>query len=412
MTGSLCIKKLQSGNAYYYANLRYKDPRNGMWKLKMVSTGLPIKDNKRRAEAMLNDLVEKYRCLEALPVTISTQINPDVRICEYLDTWMESKRGSIKQTTFENYAMYAGHLKRYFSHGNPRMIDVTPKMIDDYVRYALHFGKSDPKTGEKRPLAVRTVRSHKGILRGMFDQALIDGLVRINPVQSIVVHGKKNRQYSEEMLFLTEEEVAELLFFLSEHYPHLVGIAFMGAYYGLRRSEIVGLKWSAIDFEKKFIQISHTVVRAISVIESDSTKTLAGRRDLNLFPMAEKCLEKIRREQEENRLFYGDSYLNSQGYVFTWGDGRMYDPGYVSKAFSKATKAFGRPEITLHKLRHTCASMLINRGWDVKRLQYWLGHVDVQTTLNIYAHFNKHRLNLNDNDLSEISMAADGLFAE
>ena len=47
-----------------------------------------------------------------------------------------------------------------------------------------------------------------------------------------------------------------------------------------------------------------------------------------------------------------------------------------------------------------------------KRLQYWLGHVDVQTTLNIYAHFNKHRLNLNDNDLSEISMAADGLFAE
>ena len=56
--------------------------------------------------------------------------------------------------------------------------------------------------------------------------------------------------------------------------------------------------------------------------------------------------------------------------------------------------------------------MLINRGWDVKRLQYWLGHVDVQTTLNIYAHFNKHKLNLNDNDLSEISMAADGLFAE
>ena len=88
----------------------------------------------------------------------------------------------------------------------------------------------------------------------------------------------------------------------------------------------------------------------------------------------------------------------------------MYDPGYISRAFGKATKAFGRPEITLHKLRHSCASMLINRGWDIKRLQYWLGHTDVQTTMNIYAHFNKQRMNLNDNDLSQISLSARDLF--
>lgn len=72
---------------------------------------------------------------------------------------------------------------------------------------------------------------------------------------------------------------------------------------------------------------------------------------------------------------------------------------------------FGRPEITLHKLRHSCASMLINEDWDIKKLQYWLGRADTQTTLNIYSHFNRQRLNTSTNDLSEISMASAELFA-
>lgn len=73
---------------------------------------------------------------------------------------------------------------------------------------------------------------------------------------------------------------------------------------------------------------------------------------------------------------------------------------------------FGRPEITLHKLRHTCCSILINKGWDLKQLQYWLGHEDAQTTLNIYSHYNKQRLNSCENDLSEISMMASDLFTQ
>ncbi|MDE7310029.1 MAG: tyrosine-type recombinase/integrase [Eubacterium sp.] len=85
---------------------------------------------------------------------------------------------------------------------------------------------------------------------------------------------------------------------------------------------------------------------------------------------------------------HGD-YKNTDSYIFTWEDGTLYNPNYITKIFCKATKEFGRPEITLHNLRHSCASMLINRGWDLKKLQYWLGHMDTQTTLNIYAHFNR-----------------------
>lgn len=96
--------------------------------------------------------------------------------------------------------------------------------------------------------------------------------------------------------------------------------------------------------------------------------------------------------------------------MFTWEDGRCYDPDYISKLFCKATKAYGRPEITLHKLRHSCASMLIDKGWNPKKLQYWLGHEDISVTLNIYMHYNKQKLNTNAVDLDEISNAVAELF--
>lgn len=116
------------------------------------------------------------------------------------------------------------------------------------------------------------------ILYAAFNQAAIDGLIKTNPVIGISVHGKQNKEYSEEFLFLTEEEISDLLHFISEQYPRLLGITFMGAYYGLRCSEILGLKWSAINFKKKTISINHTVVRVKTTSAEDSTKTQSSKK--------------------------------------------------------------------------------------------------------------------------------------
>ena len=121
-------------------------------------------------------------------------------------------------------------------------------------------------------------------------------------------------------------------------------------------------------------------------------------------------MQSIKEEQDRNKKFFGNEYKNTEGYLFTWEDGHSYNPDYISKLFGKATKAYGRPEITLHKLRHSCASMLIEKGWDPKKLQYWLGHEDISVTLNIYSHFNKQRLNTCSADLNEISNAVAELF--
>lgn len=184
----------------------------------------------------------------------------------------------------------------------------------------------------------------------------------------------------------------------------------MGIYMGLRRSEILGLKWDAVDFTQQKLSIQHTVVRAKTVVEKDSLKTKNSSRILTLFPAAIQCLLKVKTEQDANKKFFQDDYHDTRGYIYTWEDGRTYDPNYISMLFKKATSAFGRPEITLHKLRHTCASLLIDKGWDAKKLQYWLGHSDISTTLNIYAHFNKNRMNEAPDDLNELSQGVMCLF--
>ena len=407
MTGSLIKKKLPSGKSYYYIQLSYKDHK-GNWRKKTVGTKLEVKDNKKKAESLISGYIEKYSYLE--DCSFSHNFNPDITLCDYIDTWIYGKKFEIRQSTFEMYTYRVERIKDYFKGKNPKLSDITSRTLDIYFKYLLRYGKTNQKTGELQPMLIRSVREYKNILNSVFTQAVIDGLVRVNPLIGIKIGGKKNKEYSEQYLFLTEDEMSDLLKFLSIHYPNLLGIAFMGAYYGLRCSEILGLKWSAINFDKKMISIKHTVVHAKSIIASDSTKTTSSRRELNLFPTAESCLKMIQKEQLQNKIFFQSDYQNTDEYIFTWEDGRPYRPDYISKIFHKATIEFGRPEITLHKLRHSCASMLISKGWDIKKVQYWLGHADIQTTLNIYAHYNRQKSNSNSVDLDEISKGTEVLF--
>lgn len=410
MTGNIQEKTNKSGKTYYYIRLSYKDPISQAWKQKWVATGLTVKGNKRKAEAMVETVIEANRHLEFSPESVNQSIDPDILLCDYIDLWLESKKRDLQVSTYEGYVFRVAHIKKYFEPLKYKVRELSSRMVDQYLKHELAYGKRDQKTGKMGPLSVRSVRGYKSILSAVYDQAAIDGLVTSNPATSVKVHGKSNASYQREEAFLTEEEVADVLTFLKEQYPRFVPIAFMGVYYGLRRSELLGLRWENINFMEKTISIENTVVRVSTLIEKKATKTRDSKRKLHLFPTAEKCLSAVKQEQDDYKRFFGDSYRNTGGYVFTKEDGSQYDPNWISRNFEKAMKAYGRSDITYHKLRHSCASMLINRGWDIKQLQYWLGHAAPETTLKIYSHYNKHRLNATENDLSEISRVAAGLF--
>lgn len=411
MTGTLITKKMRSGKKFLYIQLSYKNPKTGKWEKKQIPTGLEEKGNKKKANKMIPQMIEEYAYLEGNIGHLVVDIDPECLFCDYLDKWLIQKAPEIKKNTYEGYIYRINHIKKYFLPYELKVRNVTSRHIDQFFKYELQFGKTNPKTKEKEPLSVRSVRSDKGILSAVFDQACIDGLIKTNPVTPVKVHGKQNKDYADEELFLTEEEVNELLLFLSGNYPRLMPIAFVGAYYGLRRSELLGLKWSAVDFKKKVFTIRNTVVRTKTILEAEETKTKDSYRSLFIFDNAEKCFNHLKKEQNEYRLFFGDSYKNTEGYVFTHEDGSCYTPDWISKQFKLAMISFGRPEITFHKLRHTCASMAIDRGWSIKQVQYWLGHRDIQTTLNIYTHYNKKKLNSTNEDMNFVSKNSAELFA-
>lgn len=410
MTGTLQTKSMRSGKRMLYIQLSYKDPSTGKWKTKHIPTGFAEKGNKKKATEMIPSILERYSYLEQVHENVDEIIDPEISLCDYLDLWLKNKKTEIDEVTFESYEYRTNRIKTYFRPYNLKLLDVTSRHIDQYLKYELAYGKINQKTKERGALSVRTVRSRKSILSAAFDQACIDGLIKFNPAKPVKVSGKKNSDYEEDLLFLTEDELTCFLNFLSNNHPRLMPIGFIAAYFGLRRSELLGLKWSAVDFDNKLITIKNTVVRSKKVHEKEKTKTKNSKRELFLFDNAFNCFSFLKKEQDEYREFFGNTYQNVKDYIFTREDGSAYDPNWLSKQFSKAADEFGRPEITLHNLRHSCASIAINRGWDVKTLQYWLGHSDIQTTMNIYAHYSKKRLNSTNNDMNSASENSVKLF--
>ena len=95
-------------------------------------------------------------------------------------------------------------------------------------------------------------------------------------------------------------------------------------------------------------------------------------------------------QEEESCRLFGKGYQRND-YVFKWPDGRPFEPDYVTHHFAKVLARNGLPHIRFHELRHSCASLLLNNGCNLKDVQEWLGHSDIQTTANIYGHLDTAR---------------------
>ena len=156
-------------------------------------------------------------------------------------------------------------------------------------------------------------------------------------------------------------------------------------YYGLRRSEVIGLKWSAVNFRDKTIQICNTITKMYEFCEKERTKNASSNRTLPLIPTVEKYLKKLKAKQNENKKLFGDCYIDSD-YICVKADGTLIQPDEASAKFKSLIKRNKMPNIRLHDLRHSCASMLIAQGVDIKVIQEWLGHSSISMTGNIYGH--------------------------
>ena len=159
----------------------------------------------------------------------------------------------------------------------------------------------------------------------------------------------------------------------------------LGAFYGLRRSEIVGIKWDAIDFERKTFTIKHTVTEVmldgkVTMVDKERTKTKSSHRTLPLVKPFEELLLRMKAEQETNRRVCGSAYCRKNEL------GELVKPNFITQNFAIVLANNKLKKIRFHDLRHSCASLLYAHGVSLKEIQEWLGHSDISTTSNIYTH--------------------------
>ena len=154
--------------------------------------------------------------------------------------------------------------------------------------------------------------------------------------------------------------------------------------YGLRRGEVLGLRWQDIDFESKSIFICNTRIRVKEVIEKQP-KSEASLRTLPLIPHIERYLLRLREQQNEDKLLMGKCYTDCD-YVCRKRDGTPTNMDSCNGVFKRILRKNNLQDIRLHDLRHCTASFLLKNGASMKEIQIWLGHSDISTTMNIYTH--------------------------
>ena len=294
------------------------------------------------------------------------------RLLTFMLDWLNDVVShKVKISTFSQYLyVFNTYIAKYKPFHGVKLQELTPALLQSYYNAQLKAG-----------LSPNTVRKHHANIHKCLDYAVRMGKITLNP--SIMTELPAKRKYQGAIAYTPEQLKILLRLFRGE--PLEVAVQ-LTVTYGLRRSEVCGLRWEAIDFDAGTIHICHTaVMNKGKVVYSDSTKTDSSNRVLPLTNNMRTYLQKVQYQQAENKKLFGDAYIDS-GYVCVHPNGAPIRPDYVTPHFQRRLKEIGLPVIRFHDLRHSAVYALRKGGCDAKDIQAWLGHSDITTTLNVYGH--------------------------
>ena len=330
---------LREKNGTFQIVLSFNDAL-GNRKTKSISTGLPIKGNKKRAEALLMEARQNFDN----GVSGDSKNNPkNILFTEFMLEWLEMMKNSVEITTYANYAMVIkSRINPYFRDKGLTLSELTPKHIQDYYLYSLNVEK----------VSANTVIHRHANIRKALQYALKLGLIDFNPADR-VERPKKNKYVA---TTYNEKELENLFSVVKG--KRIEFAVTLGAFYGLRRSEIVGIKWNAIDFERKTFTIKHTVTEVmldgkVTMIDKERTKTKSSHRTLPLVKPFEELLLRMRAEQETNRRVCGSAYCRKYlDYIYVNELGELVRPNFITQNFAIVLANNKLKKIRFHDLRH------------------------------------------------------------
>lgn len=290
---------------------------------------------------------------------------------ELLDAYIDMQRlKGIKETTLRGYESYARRLKLRFKGTKAK--DLTPYQIEKFIATAV---KGDAKSGYPTKASPKTIKGYVSLLSSAYKMAIRNKMLTYNPCDAVILP----KQKKPDITVLTKEDIQKFVDALDDTSLDLRVVYELALFCGLRRSEIMGLMNDDVNVLWKTIKITRTRHRMYCEDIIQDTKTERSRRIVSVPDFVMYDIVRLMKEHEE------DPYIENP-FLIQYAAMPMR-PDYAKRQIKEFTKAHGLPDVTLHGLRHTFASMLNASGeFDIAEISAALGHSNIGTTLNIYTH--------------------------
>ena len=298
-------------------------------------------------------------------------INPaKILFCDFIVTWNNETKYRKSPSTYDGYVgIITKYLYPYFKAKGLCLIDVKPMHIDGYQKHILHDTN----------LSVNTLRKHHEVMRACLNYAYRNDFIQKNPYNAFSLPRKEEN----EMCYYSEKQLIQLM--RVAYGTQIESFIYLAVWFGLRKSEVLGLRWDNVDFDNKCLYVCETRTRIKDYasghwVESQNVrmKTVKSKR---AFPLSIEQLHYL------SDLYTRQSSLcSSIDYVCINFQGVPLHYDYVLHAFQKLLSENDLPKIRIHDLRHSNATLMLNSGFSMKQVSEWLGHSTYKLTADTYTH--------------------------